>query len=41
MHYYPIRYLIYTIGALYQNTEFDRPKICPKFYKIFHCVGQG
>ena len=27
----PIRYLIYTFGALYQNMEFDRPKICPKF----------
>ena len=27
----PIRYLIYTFGALYQNMEFERPKICPNF----------
>ena len=33
----PIRYLIYTFGALCQNMEFYRPKICPK---IYHCVGQ-
>ena len=36
----PIRYLIYTFGALSQNMEFDRPKICRFFYKIYHCVGQ-
>ena len=27
----PIRYLIYTFEALYQNMEFDRPKISPIF----------
>ena len=36
----PIRYLIYTFGAFYQNMEFDGPKICHFFYKIYHCVGQ-
>ena len=26
----PIRYLMYTFGALYQIMVFDRPKIFPK-----------
>ena len=37
---YPIRYLIYTFGALCQNMDLTDLKSVQNVYKIYHCVGQ-